>query len=526
MYRSTLFLAAASLATGSIIQQPLKEQSSQSLINIKTKSLVNSTSLQSDIKTHNLLKRAHQLYKIAEEGVHEYNHPTRVIGSQGISQLFQSSLVCLIDSLFVIGHTSTIDYIYSSIASLGDYYDISNQTFPAVVGNVFDYRLVLGDIVPKTAIPMSLTPPTYKKDAVFGPLVLVNNNGCDESDYPTEVKGSIALIRRGTCPFGDKSANAGKAGAIAAVVYNNAHGALGGTLGTPNENHVATFGISDDEAAPYIEKLQKGETVDGSAYIDAVVQAINTTNIIAQTRGGDQDNCVMLGGHSDSVAEGPGINDDGSGTLSLLEIATQLANYTVNNCVRFAWWAGEEEGLLGSDYYVSQLSEEENLKIRLFMDYDMMASPNYAYQVYNATDAANPSGSEALRNLYTEWYKSHDLNYTYIPFDGRSDYDAFIKNGIPGGGIATGAEGVKTVEESEMFGGKAGDWFDPCYHQLCDDIENLALDAWLINTKLIAHSVATYAISFEGFPKRTLESISAAKTSVQETKYHGPELVV
>ncbi|CAD6451597.1 85665156-610e-47fd-9b50-b442a25ea05c [Sclerotinia trifoliorum] len=509
MLRSTLILAAASLATSSIIQQPLKEQGSQSLIGTKTgtKSLINSSSLQNDIKTENLLKRAHQLYKIAEEGIHEYNHPTRVIGSQG--------------------HTSTIDYIYSSIASLGDYYDISNQTFPAVMGNVFEYRLVLGDVVPETAIPMSLTPPTYKKDAVLGPLVLVENDGCKIEDYPADVKGSIALIRRGNCGFGDKSANAGKSGAIAAVIYNNAHGALGGTLGAPDKNHVATFGISGDEAAPHIKKLQNGKHVDGSAYIDAVVQAIETTNIVAQTKGGDQSNCVMLGGHSDSVAEGPGINDDGSGSLSLLEVATQLVNYEVNNCVRFAWWAGEEEGLLGSDYYVSQLSDEENLKIRLFMDYDMMASPNYAYQVYNATDATNPSGSEALRNLYTEWYEAHDLNYTYIPFDGRSDYDAFIKNGIPGGGIATGAEGVKTAEEAEMFGGKAGDWFDPCYHQLCDDIENLALDAWLINTQLIAHSVATYAISFDGFPKRTLESISAAKTSAkEETKYHGPELVM
>ncbi|KAF5870732.1 putative aminopeptidase y protein [Botrytis fragariae] len=508
MLRSTLFLAAASLVTGAVIQQPIAEPSSQSLINEKHKPLIKSTSLQNDIKTKNLLKRANQLYKIAEESIPEYNHPTRVIGSKG--------------------HESTVDYIYSSIASLGDYYDISNQSFPAVVGNIFDYRLVLGDAVPKTATPMSLTPPTANKDAVFGPLVLVSNNGCDATDYPAEVAGSIALILRGTCSFGDKSANAGKAGAIAAVVYNNANGSLSGTLGAPNADHIATFGISDEEAAPYVEKLKNGESIDGSAFVDALVEEITTTNIIAQTKGGDANNCVMLGGHSDSVEAGPGINDDGTGTISLLEVATQLTNYKVNNCVRFGWWAGEEEGLLGSDYYVSQLSDEENLKIRLFMDYDMMASPNYAYQVYNATDAANPDGSEALRNLYTKWYKSHQLNYTYIPFDGRSDYDAFIKNGIPGGGIATGAEGVKTAVEVEMFGGKAGDWYDPCYHQLCDDLSNLALDAWLINTQLIAHSVATYAASFEGFPKRTLESVSAAaaKKVKEETKYHGPQLVM
>lgn len=72
--------------------------------------------------------------------------------------------------------------------------------------------------------------------------------------------------------------------------------------------------------------------------------------------------------------------------------------------------------------------------------------------------------------MYTTWYSAHGLNFTYIPFDGRSDYDAFIKHGIPGGGIAAGAEGIKTLEEEEMFGGKAGEWYDNCYHQLCDDV--------------------------------------------------------
>ena len=156
---------------------------------------------------------------------------------------------------------------------------------------------------------------------------------------------------------------------------------MSGTLGTPSKYHVATFGISKEDARPLIKRLEDGEVIDSSAYMNAIVQKTGTTNIIAQTKGGDQENCVMLGGHSDSVAEGPGINDDGTGSLTLLEVATHLVNYKVNNCVRFAWWAGEEEGLLGSDYYVSQLSDEENLKIRLFMDYDMMASPNYAYQV-------------------------------------------------------------------------------------------------------------------------------------------------
>ncbi|KAL2854458.1 hypothetical protein BJY01DRAFT_205199 [Aspergillus pseudoustus] len=466
--------------------------------------LVSSEGLQSEIHINNLLDRAKVLYGLAERGIDEYNHPTRVIGSKG--------------------HLGTVDYIYSTVTGLGDYYDVTNQTFPAVSGNVFESRLVLGHEVPASARPMGLTPPTKDKQPVYGQLTLVANKGCEEADYPAGLAGAIALIERGTCPFGTKSELAGKAGAVAAVVYNNEQGEVSGTLGTPSPNHVATFGISDTDAAPFVKQLKEGKKIDSIAYIDATVDTIYTTNIIAQTKGGDPQNCVMLGGHSDSVAEGPGINDDGTGTLTLLEIATQLRKYKVNNCVRFAWWAGEEEGLLGSDYYVSVLSEEENLKIRLFMDYDMLASPNFAYQVYNATNAVNPVGSEELRDLYTEWYTAHGLNFTYIPFDGRSDYDAFIRNGIPGGGIATGAEGVKTEEERAMFGGVTGDWYDPCYHQLCDDLGNVNATAWEINSKLVAHTVATYAVSFDGFPART--GVSSNTVELERRKYHGPKLLM
>ncbi|KAK0113982.1 hypothetical protein ONS95_014225 [Cadophora gregata] len=506
MARLLSLIALSAVASASRIQQPLQDSSSsQKAIDTNSKPLVSTEAIQADIKSKNLLKRAEKLFDIAQLGVDEYGHPTRVIGSKG--------------------HLGTLEYIYSTLSSLGDYYTLSNQTFNAVVGNVFEYRLVLGDKEPESTQAMSLTPPTPNKDAVFGQLLFVENEGCHASDYPTDTPENwIAFIRRGSCSFGDKSAAAGKAGAVAAVVYNNEKGSLSGTLGTPDKHHIATFGISNKDAQEYLKDLKAGKNISSSAYIDAIVRNTGTTNIVAQTTGGDQENCVMLGGHSDSVSEGPGINDDGTGSLTLLEIATHLTKYSVNNCVRFAWWAGEEEGLLGSDYYVSQLSESENLKIRLFMDYDMMASPNYAYQVYNATDAANPVGSEELRDLYTEWYKAHGLNYTYIPFDGRSDYDAFIKNGIPGGGIATGAEGVKTKEEEEMFGGTAGQWFDPCYHQLCDTVDNLAMEAWEVNTKLVAHSVATYAVSFKGFPKRT--SVKYSMVEDGPTRFHGPKLVM
>ncbi|EPE29591.1 Zn-dependent exopeptidase [Glarea lozoyensis ATCC 20868] len=494
-------LALSTIVASSTVQRPLQDaSSSEAVVSSKSRPLVNSTQLQGHIHSDNLLKRAKELYKIAELGTAEYGHPTRVIGSEG--------------------HAGTLNYLYSTLSQYSDYYDISNQTFYATLGKIFGSRLVLGS-AQVTASPMSLTPPTPKKEPVYAPLVLVANEGCNPSDYPKNATGSIALIRRGICSFGAKSEAAGRAGALAAVVYNNYPGSLSGTLGDPSKYHVATVGISNEDAQPYIKDLEAGKIIPSSVWVDAIVRRTPTTNIIAQTKGGDQANCVMAGGHSDSVSEGPGINDDGTGSLSLLEIAVHLTKYSTENCVRFAWWAGEEEGLLGSDYYVSQLSSEENMKIRLFMDYDMMASPNYAYQVYDARNSRNPVGSQELRDLYIDWYTANGLNYTYIPFDGRSDYDAFIKHGIPGGGIATGAEGIKTQKEVDMFGGRAGAWYDPCYHQLCDDVQNCNLGAWEINTKLIAHSIATYAVTFDGFPKRTSVKTDAV---TEDSPYHGPEL--
>ncbi|KAF2877292.1 aminopeptidase Y precursor [Massariosphaeria phaeospora] len=501
----SLLALCAAVAGASAIQIPFFSQAPLDVAN-EPKLLVDSAALQDLISGDRLLARAKKLYEVAKLGEHEYNHPTRVIGSAG--------------------HAGTLSYIYESILELGDYYDISNQSFPAVSGQVFEYKLVLGDTVSKSAAPMGLTPATKGKEPVYGDLVFVQNEGCSASDFPDSVAGNIAFIKRGTCPFGTKSEHAGQKGAVAAIVYNYETDPVQGTLGTPSPNHVATFGLSGEEPSPILEQFSKNHSVDAIAYIDAEVSEIQTANIIAQTSAGDPANCVMLGAHSDSVAEGPGINDDGSGTISLLEVATQLTKFAVNNCVRFAWWAGEEEGLLGSDYYVDSLSPAENRRIRLFMDYDMMASPNFAYQIYNATNAANPLGSEQVRDLYIAWYEAAGLNYTFIPFDGRSDYDGFIRAGIPGGGIATGAEGIKSKDEAAMFGGEAGEWYDPCYHQLCDDVGNLNETAWIVNTKLIAHSVATYARSFKGFPERITRVAATASVYEEETKYHGNKLFI
>ncbi|KJZ76432.1 hypothetical protein HIM_04161 [Hirsutella minnesotensis 3608] len=507
MSRRSLALAVvAASAQISALQIPLQPIADlqQPLASSGSLQPIDSESLQDRIKVENLQRRAESLYEIAKLSEDDWGHPTRVIGSPG--------------------HRGTLEYIRNTLADLNGYYAVSDQAFSAVTGNVVESRLVIGHVVPNSTTAFGLTPPTRHKEPVYGDLILARGTGCDKDDFSHKTRGNIAIVRRGECPFGVKSANAGAAGAKALVIVSDDDGELHGTLGTPVKSQVATFGLSKSDGEGFIEQLKDGDKLDAIAYMNANIDNIKTTNIIAQTAHGDPDNCVLAGGHSDSVAEGPGINDDGSGSLSILEVAVQLSKYRVNNCVRFAWWAAEEEGLLGSDHYAAHLSPEENRKIRVSFDYDMMASPNFAYQIYNSTNDENPEGSEQIRDLYTSFYTERGLNYTLIPFDGRSDYVGFIRHGIPAGGIATGAEGVKTEEEEAMFGGKAGEWYDQCYHQGCDGLNNLNPTAWEVNTKLIAHSIATYAHSFDGFPERNDdERVSVA---LAKTKYRGPKLVI
>ncbi|SCV04257.1 LAMI_0H14664g1_1 [Lachancea mirantina] len=460
---------------------------------------------QDDVQLDELNSTAWDLFDVAGTSNSSYGHPTRVIGSPG--------------------HWNTLKYIYKQFDELRDYYDVYSQTFKALSGEVLSYNLSFqnGSQVP-TAEAFSLSPPV---EPFTGPLVEIPNLGCSERDFEavTVPKNAIALIERGECPFGKKSKLAGKFGFKAVVVFDNdPHSEKGvtGTLSKPTKHTVSTIGVSYTVGQRLIADILLHKLINKpfqlEFYMDSYVKEIKTQNIIADTKHGDPENIVALGAHTDSVAAGPGINDDGSGTISLLTVAKHLSKYKINNKVRFAFWSAEEEGLLGSTYYVEQLSPEENSKIRLFMDYDMMASPNYQYQVYDANNKVNPNGSEELKNLYIDYYKSHNLSYTMIPFDGRSDYVAFIENGIPGGGIATGAEGLNTDN---------GKVLDHCYHERCDDVSNIAWDAFLVNTKLIAYSVATFAHSLEDFPARTNSTLSmTGSTQNSNFDYRGPQLVL
>lgn len=261
-----------------------------------------------------------------------------------------------------------------------------------------------------------------------------------------------------------KTAFAGASGAVGAIIYNNIAGTVsGGTLSLPERPqgpYVPVASVSQADGLTLLADIAAGP-VTATLTVFSVMETRTTHNVFAQTKSGDQNNVVVAGGHTDSVGAGPGINDDGSGSMGLYEIALQLPKWSVTNAVRFAFWSAEEFGLVGSETYVNSLTAEEQNKIALYLNFDMIASPNFGYFIYDgdgdAFGIAGPPGSAQIEKLFEDYFAEVGLASAPTAFSGRSDYGPFLQVGIPSGGLFTGAEGIKTEAEAALFGGKAGE---------------------------------------------------------------------
>ncbi len=342
-----------------------------------------------------------------------------------------------------------------------------------------------------------------------------STSGCEAADFAGFPAGAIALIQRGTCTFGTKADNAVAAGAAAVVVFNRGTepdtGTVNGTLGHVVDVPVlgASFAVGQELGAP-----------DTTAHVftDTTNETRTTYNVLAETARGNSGNVVMAGAHLDSVEDGAGINDNGSGSATILEIAEELAKQKrLTNQVRFAWWGAEEFGLLGSRHYVNDLKSNNPgalTDIAAYLNFDMVGSPNFVRFVYdgdNSTGGASgpgPEGSSQIETLFTQYFERQHLASEPTPFNGRSDYGPFIENGIAAGGLFTGAEGVKTPEQAKVYGGTAGQAYDPCYHSACDTRANISVQAIDQMSDAAAHVVYTLARS-----TASIEQTAAAKTS-------------
>jgi len=315
-----------------------------------------------------------------------------------------------------------------------------------------------------------------------GAAANTSTSGCEVADFAGFPVGNIALIQRGTCTFRIKVDNAAAAGAVGAIIFNEGQSgrtdAFAGTL-SPPQAAIPAVGTSFAVGEEIYTLLQSGP-VTARLAVSAEVQAKDTENVIADTTSGRTDRTVVAGAHLDSVQEGPGINDNGSGSATVLEIALQMAALDVKptNRVRFTFWGAEESGLLGSQFYVDSLSQRERKDVALYLNFDMVASPNYVRFVYDGDGSAfgikGPTGSARIESVFAGHFASQGLESAPTAFDGRSDYDAFISVGIPAGGLFTGAEGIKTAAQAAVYGGVAGAAYDPCYHQACDSMTPVA----------------------------------------------------
>jgi len=416
--------------------------------------------------------RAHQA---ALQAIADANNGERASGSPG----FEASVAYVKDKLQQAGYSVTVqpfDFAFFQELTPSKF----EQTQPQLVSYTYDTDFATMDYSASTG-PAGVTGLVQSvSDNVLPPAATSTSTaGCEAADFSGFAAGSIALIQRGGCTFAQKVANAATAGAAAAIIFNEGNpgdperiGLFFGTLGSPAAIPAISVGFDLGNALAATASLQVRITTD------TLSETRTTSNVIAETAGGRADRVVVVGAHLDSVPGGAGINDNGSGSAAILEIATQMAALRIKpvNKVRFVFWGAEEEGLLGAEYYVKQLTKSDIRSIALNLNFDMLGSPNFGRFVYDGdgsdTGTSGPNGSSVVEDVFNKYFAKRGLAVKATAFDGRSDYGPFIDAGIPAGGLFSGAEDIMTAEEAALFGGVAGQPFDPCYHQACDTYAN------------------------------------------------------
>ena len=228
-------------------------------------------------------------------------------------------------------------------------------------------------------------------------------------------------------------------------------------------------------------------------------------NLIAEWPQGPADQVVMFGAHLDGVSAGPGINDNGSGSATLLENALVLAQQkpSMTKRVRFAWWNGEEQGLQGSKFYVNSLSSTQKSYLKGYYNFDMVASPNGGYFINRVT-------STTAAPLKAYWDSFNLQPEENVEGQGRSDDYSFANAGIPTSGYAAGASDTKTSAQASKWGGTAGAPYDSCYHRSCDTTSNI--NATILNRSADGVAYAIWQLAVGGTPTNDF-SVSVSPTS-------------
>ncbi len=384
------------------------------------------------------------------------------------------------------GYKASLEYVEARLKAAGyetqrvpfeypDYVLLSPPALEQVTPSAVTYSEGEDFEVFKFSGAGDVTAPIAPVNLALDPAV-PSSSGCVEEDFAGFPAGAIALIQRGDCYFRTKAANAEAAGASAVIIFNSGvdedtQAPLSSSLGSATEIAVPVVFASFPLGAALAEQAASPEftlrvLVDGER-----VSAVDE-NLVAEHPGGDPQDVVMLGAHLDSVPAGPGINDNGTGSATVLAIAEAMAACEPVRGVRFAWWGAEELGLWGSTRYVESLDQAARDRLAVYLNFDMVGSPNHVRFVYTSTGA--PPGSAAVEELFNRFFADYDaVPAIAASLGGRSDYYAFQQAGIAIGGLFTGAGSSKTTDQAEVYGGEVDVALDPCYHLICDTHDNV-----------------------------------------------------
>ncbi|RBR09926.1 uncharacterized protein FIESC28_09672 [Fusarium coffeatum] len=413
---------------------------------------LDSVRLQADIKTDNLMSNLEALNDISFD-----NGGNRAFGSPG--------------------YDASVAYIYRRASEVKDakvwkqYLSVKSISVDSIALKVDDKHIrIYGLTYSPSTSAQGIT-----AEIVLGPEGAA---GCDASSYRgLDVKDKIVLVQRSRCPNGDTLVGrvmpAAAAGAAAVIIYHDlSTDVTTGSLGASDTKKYVPAGlINSRDGLKLKERIKAGQKVEAHFQQTQNIKNRVTQNVIAETSGGDPRNVIMVGAHLDSVQAGPGINDNGSGSSLILELFIALSNYETKSKIRFAWWGAEEKGLLGSNFYTSNLAITDVNDLLVYLNFDMVAKGYFGVADTDGSSYGSkaPKGSEVTEKIFVEYFTSKGIAVTPVALTNGSDYASFWQNlNKPFGFLHTGT----AVEQ------------DPCYHQVCDTINNIDPRTLTINAKV------------------------------------------
>jgi Zn-dependent M28 family amino/carboxypeptidase len=310
-----------------------------------------------------------------------------------------------------------------------------------------------------------------------GRVIHLEGSGCEARHFHGLNPGDLALTTEGGCFRRDQVLNAVEAGAAALLVGYPGRGPgeiYRPTLLEPGGMDVPAVSVTDEAVA----LLTGPAGQDVRLEVTTELRSSTFRNVIGQL--GDGPRVVMVGAHLDSVLDGPGINDNGSGVAAVLEIGRSIAAAGMPDgwALRIGLWGAEELGTIGSTAYAESVGDE----VVAYLNLDMAGSLNGATLVYDEGTAA--SGSDAITDAFQAVLAARGEPSQPTDLGGSSDHFGFQQSGIPTGGLFAGA--TRTGGAAAPSAGGSGPDPDPCYHIACDDLDNVDIERVVLFAEVTA----------------------------------------